>query len=314
MAEISTPALRQVIKGFSEKVVLFSEMLNANEVVSNSHLSKPLFKKYEFDDPFIFQIIGENPQNMAEACAIISDKGCFSVDINMGCPSSDMAKKGYGAILLDNLKRAKEIIRSCRSAAKTRLSAKIRSGYMNDDTKKLLIFVKMLEDEGVDFITLHPRFAKLHLSRKANWDLIKLIKKNVKIPVIGNGDIDGPEIAIKRMNETGCNGIMIGREAVKSPWIFKLCNTLNEKKEINLDINIEKPFIQILELIRKYTPPILHRRRAHKFCYFYSDNVKFSHELFKKIKNTDKIDDMKILIYDYFDRNPGEVLKRYKYS
>lgn len=311
MAEISTPALRQTIKDFSENILLFSEMLSAGAIAAGSHHNEPLVKKHEFDDPFVYQVVGSSPDAMSEACSILSGYGCYSVDINMGCPSPDITKKGAGAKLLDDADNAKKIIEACRKKCSTKLSVKMRTGYDSNDREKLINFVKMLEGEGIDFLTIHPRYSKLYFTRKADWELIDLVCSTVKIPVIGNGDITSPDIAISRLKGHSCTAIMIGREAVKSPWIFKLCENMGRGSREKLEINIHEIFIKTLERTKKHLPENLHKSRGHRFCFYFSKNLKFSHEIFKKIRQVEKIDDMKELVDNYYDRNPEEKIKKF---
>ena len=312
MAEISTPALRQTVKDFSDDVVLFSEMLSAGAIVSGASHNEPLVKKYDFDDPFIYQLVGSRPHIMAEACNILSEGGCCSVDINMGCPNHEIVKKGQGAMLLTDLDKAREIISACRKTSRSMLSVKMRTGYESNDENKFIEFIKMLEGEGVDFITVHPRYSKLNFKRTADWNLVRLAKESIDIPVIGNGDILSPEIFINKKNDSGCDGVMIGREAVKSPWIFRLCSDLFEERDRILKVNIHNTFIITLDRIKSYLPVNLHKSRGHRFCFYFSKNAKFSHELFKSIRKADDIEDMKDSVNDYYHRNPREAEKQFK--
>ncbi len=314
MAEITTPALRKIIREFSDRTLMCSEMLSAGALVAGFKGNEVWAKKYEFDDPFIYQIMGNSPDVMSKACAMLSDKGCFSVDINMGCSSPFIMQKGVGAKLLEDIDSSKEIVKACRKATNTNLSVKMRSGFYENDEKYLIKFVKMLEGEGVDFITLHPRFAKISFSRSADWKLVKLVKENIKIPVIGNGDISDPAMALKRMRDSNCDGIMIGREAVKSPWIFSACEELIEKNQYSIELDLCDIFIKTLGNIKIFLPEHLHKSRGHRFCFYYSKNFKFSHEFYKGIHRNDSIDGMIEVIEAYFKRNPGESIKKFVYN
>lgn len=306
MAEITTPALRRTVREFSKEAVIFSEMLSAAALTSGAFGNRAWATKYDFDDPFVYQIVGNSDRIMGEACRVLSDTGCYSIDINMGCSAPKLLKKGMGSRLLTDINKARCIVRACRKAAGTKLSVKMRSGYEDNDRDKLLTFVRMLEDEGVDFITLHPRFAKLGFTRKADWNLVRLVKENIKIPVIGNGDITDSSAALKKIRETGCDGIMIGREAVKSPWIFKACENARDGKESGINLRLDEIFLNTLTYIAMYLPEILHKSRGHRFCYYYCWNFKFAHEFYKKIHRCTTIQEMKNTIEAFFERNPEE--------
>jgi tRNA-dihydrouridine synthase len=228
----------------------------------------------------------------------------------MGCSAPDIIKKGSGAALLNDTERVKRILQSCKKAVKTRLSVKMRTGFESSDKEKLIDFVKMLKDEGVDFITVHPRHAKISFKRKADWKLIRVINDNVEIPLIGNGDITDPHTGISRMQRYGCHGIMIGREAVKSPWIFSLCRRiLNGEESIKMKVNLQEIFTDTLLFMEKYLPKNLQKSRSLRFCYYFSGNVKFAHQLFTRIRQKEKIDDIIEIINGYFTRNPHEIFK-----
>ncbi len=311
MAETSTPALRQAIKEFCPETILYSEMLSAGAIAACSPHNEPLVCRRDFDDPLIYQIVGSDPSVMARACAILSDTGCYGVDINMGCPNHDIMKKGQGAYLLTDNNRARSIIHACRKACPVRLSVKMRTGYEDNDEEYFISFIRMLEDEGVDFIAVHPRYAKLSFRRKADWRLVSLAKQHVSIPVIGNGDIDTPGAALEKMRESGCDGIMIGREAVKSPWVFNLAAGLMNSGSAYLEVNIHDVFITILDRIREYLPERLHRSRGHRFSVYYTKNARYGHELFTRIRKEESIGPIMDIVNDYYTRNSDEAIKHY---
>lgn len=311
MAEISTPALRGVIKGLCPGTVLFSEMLSAGAIAAGADHNEPLVKKHDFDDPLVYQIVGSDPGVMAAACAALSEAGCLSVDINMGCPIHDIVKKGQGARLLADPPKAREIVRACRRAARTGLSVKMRTGWEESDEARFADFIAMLEGEGVDFITVHPRCARLGFRRTADWRLVALAKRTVSIPVIGNGDIDTPQAAADRMRDSGCDGVMIGRAAVSSPWIFRLADDLMNGAPAPLEVNIRGIFLEVLDNMGRFLPERLHRSRSHRFCSYYTRNARYGHELFTRIRRETSLDRIRELVVEYYDRNPGEAVKMF---
>ncbi|MBN1497993.1 MAG: tRNA-dihydrouridine synthase family protein [Spirochaetes bacterium] len=311
MAELSTPALRHVIKELYPETVLYSEMLSAGAIAAGAPHNEPLVTLREFDNPLIFQLVGANPSVMADACAILSETKCYGVDINMGCPNHDIVKKGQGAMLLTDIKKARSIVRSCRKATLKPLSVKMRSGYEGNDESSFIDFIVMLEAEGVDFITLHPRFAKLGFRRTADWRLVALAKRHLSIPVIGNGDITTPEAAIIKIDETGCDGVMIGREAVTSPWIFRLIADCMSGRSSSLELDVRDIFLKTLGYMHKYLPERLHRSRSHRFCAYYTRNVRYGHDLFTKIRRESAIGPVMGIVEEYYDRNPEEAIRHY---
>ncbi len=311
MAEISTPALRSIIREYSKDVILCSEMLSAGAIASGAYHNEPLVKKTDNDDPLIYQIIGDSPETMSRAAEILSDRGCFSIDINMGCPAPLITRKIQGARLLTDTDLARRITASCKKKCKSLLSVKMRSGYEKNDNDKMIEFAIMLQNEGVDFITLHPRFAKLSFTRSADWKLVKLLKENLKIPVIGNGDITTPDTALRRFEETGCDAVMIGREAVKSPWIFRLSENREKNIQGKFEVNSEEIFIEIIEKINRYLPENLHKSRAHRFAFYFTKNFIFGHNLMNEIRRAESIEEIIIVIKNFYSRNPSEIVKIY---
>lgn len=309
MAEITTPALRRCIRKFDRETVLYSEMLSGAAITRGSSHNEPLTIINEDDDPFVFQLLGGDPDTMAEACRILAEKKCSGIDINMGCSAPDIVKKFQGSKLLSDMEATQQIVRKCRKAYSGTLSVKMRSGFEQSDNKYLVDFARMLEGEGVDYITLHPRHGKLSFRRKADWGLVRMLKESIGIPVVGNGDIESPEDVRRRFDETLCNGIMIGRNAVTSPWIFSLSRQLIAEGKYRMEVDLSAVFRDVLLGIKTDLPEHLHKSRGHRFSFYFAKNFTFSHEIFKKIRNVDEIDLMIEILEEYVLRNPGERVK-----
>jgi nifR3 family TIM-barrel protein len=309
MAEITTPALRKVIKQLCTNVVLYSEMLASGAINAKAPHNEPLVKRYNFDTPFFYQLVGNNPAIMANAAAILQDYGCDGININMACSAPHILKTGSGAALLCNLDLAKAVIAACRKNVHGLLTVKMRAGFHDIKLPFLQQFVTMLQNEGVDAVIIHPRAAKWGFARKARWDIIEAIVTVVNIPVIGNGDIVEPHHALTRLQHTRCDGIMIGRAAVQKPWIFAQCDALLQQQSLTLSLNIEEMWIEVLQNIQKMLPQRLHKSRAHRFCAYYHKNVTFGHTLFSSIRQCNEINDMIVLIKHYFQRNEEERIK-----
>lgn len=205
--------------------LVVSEMVNARGLVEGNKRSLSMIKAWPGDAPFSVQIFGSDPSYMAGAAAAVQESGADIVDINMGCPMKKVVKTGAGAALMRQPQLARRIIREVRRTVSMPLTVKMRSGWDNRDINALDI-AKMAQDEGADCVIIHPRTREQLFSGRADWSVIRLLASSLSIPVIGNGDVIQPEDALKMMEETSCDGVMIGRAALGRPWIFRQVATL----------------------------------------------------------------------------------------
>jgi len=178
--------------------------------------------------PVAAQLFGYEPDSMAISAQIAAEKGMDIIDINMGCPVKKVVKTGSGAALMRDPEKVAKILSSVRQSTSLPVTVKIRAGWSPEEANALEI-AKVIEDCGADGICIHPRFASQGFSGKADWRLIARIKRTVKMPVIGSGDITEPSLALKMRSETNCDGVMIGRAAVSNPWIFRQILDIEEK-------------------------------------------------------------------------------------
>jgi tRNA-dihydrouridine synthase B len=200
--------------------------LVVTEMISAVGLSRGQKKTYTYLDshpderPVAVQLFGSDPDAIADSVRIADEKEIDAIDINMGCPAKKIVKTGSGAVLMRDPKKVERIISAARKSTSLPLTAKIRAGWSPEEANALEV-ARIIEGSGADGITIHPRFAIQGFSGKADWEVISGIKKALKIPVIGSGDITNPALALKMRSETNCDGVMIGRAALTNPWIFK---------------------------------------------------------------------------------------------
>jgi nifR3 family TIM-barrel protein len=198
----------------------YTEMISANGLVRKTAKTFEYLKTCADDHPLGAQIFGADPEIMAQAARIAAGHGVNLIDINMGCPVKKVIKTGSGAILMKDPDLVARIIDSVKKAVQIPVTVKIRSGWSGGSINAVEI-ARIAEDSGADAITIHARTADQGYSGKADWRIIAEVKKVVKIPVIGNGDIWQPQDAVKMLRETSCDAVMVGRGALGNPWIFK---------------------------------------------------------------------------------------------
>ena len=210
----------------------YTEMISANGLVRKTAKTYEYLKTCEDDRPLGAQIFGADPQIMAEAARIVADTGVDLIDINMGCPVRKVIKAGAGAILMKDPALVARIVEAVKKAVKIPVTVKIRSGW-NRSSINAVEIARIAEDCGADAITVHARTADQGYSGNADWKIITDVKKAVKIPVIGNGDIRQPQDAVKMLAETDCDAVMVGRGSLGNPWIFKGISQALSCQEIN---------------------------------------------------------------------------------
>jgi nifR3 family TIM-barrel protein len=180
---------------------------------------EPFLKIGEDEHPVSVQLFGSNPEFLAEAAKKAETMGADAIDINMGCPDVQVIKTGAGADLMRFPEKVQGILVKVRGRVRCPLTIKIRSGWDREHIHATEIS-KIAEDCGADGIFFHPRTKVQGFRGKADWSLIEKVKKSVNIPVIGNGDVTTLFLAKRMFEETGCDGVMIGRGALGNPWIF----------------------------------------------------------------------------------------------
>jgi len=219
MAGYTHLPFRLLIKRLGAGLVM-TEMVSAMGLAMGQRKTLGYLRTHRDEKPLGVQIFGADPAAMARAGVIAAEAGADLIDINMGCPVKKVVKTGAGAALLRDLKKMAAVVSRVRRECRLPLTVKIRPGW---SPKEQVVneTARVIEDCGADAVTVHARFASHGFSVPAEWAWIARVKEQVNIPVIGNGDVVDPEGAVEMKGRTGCDGVMIGRGAVRNPWLFQ---------------------------------------------------------------------------------------------
>ncbi|MBF0573284.1 MAG: tRNA-dihydrouridine synthase family protein [Desulfamplus sp.] len=257
LAGVTNLPFRYIVKRCGCSLVC-SEMVSAKGLLYNSQKTFSLLQTTPEEKPFSVQIFGSEPKEMAKAAFIIentyisqknsnidksdlfktsllnkeeeSNKIADIIDINFGCSVKKVVKTGAGVALMQNLSNAENVIKAVRDSISIPLTIKIRSGWDSSGTQAFKL-AELAQRNGVDAITLHPRTASQGFKGKADWSLIKQLKANMSIPLIGNGDIACAEDGLRMIEETKCDAVMVGRAAMSNPFILSDIELLLSKKK-----------------------------------------------------------------------------------
>ena len=201
--------------------VVYTEFVSAEGIIRNNDKTINYMRFSDAERPIGIQIFGSDPETLARSAQYIEENlKPDIIDLNFGCPVPKVVKRGAGSAILKDLDQLEKVAKWVVRAVSLPVTAKIRSGW-DKGSNVAIEAAKRLEAQGVSLLTLHPRTTKQRYTGTADWSIISDVKKSISIPLIGNGDILDHKDAMRMINQTGCDGIMIGRAAVGKPWIFR---------------------------------------------------------------------------------------------
>lgn len=246
MAGISDHPFRILVKEQGCPLV-YSEMISAKGLVYSNRRNRALLYFTDRERPIGFQIFGSDPEIMAEGARIIESYKPDFIDLNLGCPTLKIVRNGDGGALMRNPALCRDIFRKVTAAVSCPVTVKMRTGWDENGLNAVEVAL-VAEESGIKAVTVHGRTVKQGYRGEANWQVIKQVKDNLAIPVIGNGDVDSPQKAEEMINYSNCDGIMVGRAARGNPWLFRaVAAWLQDRKEV------EAPGIEeIVEMVLRH--------------------------------------------------------------
>lgn len=303
MAGVTDRDFRLLVRRIGGVGTVAMEFISSRAIVSDNPTTRRMMHFAEEERPLAIQIYGSNADTMAEAARVVEEMGADICDINMGCPANKVLKGCAGAALMGDPYLAEDIISSVRKAISIPLTVKFRLG-LDDQRRNYLELGRICEANGVQAVAMHGRTAKQGFTGQADWSPIARLKESLSIPVIGNGDVREPEDAVRMLEQTGCDAVMIGRGATTNPWIFRQAAALLKDSEI-FEPTIRDRRDLVLEHFRMVASRegeglfALHKLR--KFTGWYTHGLPNGRHLRGKINDLKSVEAFLEAVEEFFD-------------
>ncbi len=278
--------------------LLCMEMVSAKAIQYNNKNTKALLAIHPDELPVSLQLFGSDPEVISEIAKQIEELPFSILDINMGCPVPKIVRNGEGSALMKNPKLVYEIVSKTARAIKKPVTVKIRAGF-DETCINAVEIAKIAEDAGAAAVAVHARTREQFYSGKADWNVIRQVKEAVSIPVIGNGDVTSGEAALHMREQTGCDGIMIGRGAQGNPWIFselleyERTGKMPERPSVE---EMKRTIYRHAELQIEYKGEYLAMREMRKHVSWYTTGFPNSAKLRGEINAVETMEELKSLL------------------
>ena len=275
LAGITDMAFREVCREFGAGYAE-TEMVSAKALSFNDKKSSELMEVSSKEHPCGIQLFGNEPDIMAQGAVRAKEAGADIIDINMGCPAPKVANNGCGSSLMKTPELCGQIVYAMKQVVDIPITVKIRKGF-DDESVNAVEVAQICEENGADAIIVHGRTRMQYYQGQCDLDIIKKVKQSVSVPVIGNGDVKDIKSAVKMLEYTGCDSLMVARGALGSPWIFKILNDYFEKGIEDFYISNEdklKVMINHVEKMCQYKGEHLGVLQARKHMSWYLKGFK----------------------------------------
>ncbi len=289
MAGLTHNALRQVCSGFGGVGLLSTEMLAARRLPTESPRFSPYIIRTTKGIPLSYQLLISANEEVAPAIDVLHKLKADAIDLNMGCPAVTVGRFGAGGMLMERPGDVRVMVARARKQTALPLTAKIRLG-IDLDEQRLMDFCTMLEDEGIDMLSIHARLKKESFARNPRWEWVAKVKGRLKIPVVANGGIFSVQDAENCLRISGADGLMIGRGAAIRPWLFaeiarEVYGCAIDPPFVSLPM-VYGSFIEHLELYRAE----YRLGRLKEFTHYFAQNYKFGHLLSSRVQSSASVD------------------------
>ena len=303
MAGLTHSALRQIVAGFGGVGLLSTEMLWAKRLPTENSRISPYLIRTGLEKPLSYQLLVSADGEIAPALDALHKLQADAIDLNMGCPDRRVGRSGGGFALMEQPENARRIVIEARKGTRLPLTAKIRLSVELDE-QALKEFCTMLEDEGIDMLSVHARLKEESFARKPRWEWIARIKEWLRIPVIANGGIFTVQDAKDCLRVCGADGLMLGRGAVVKPWLFaEVARELYNCNIVGPAVLPPVVYGNFIDLINELFQPERRLGRLKEFTHYFARNYKFGHQLSSRIQGSNSVEDARERAAIFFENN-----------
>ncbi|HUJ18988.1 MAG TPA: tRNA-dihydrouridine synthase family protein [Nitrospirota bacterium] len=303
MAGLTHSALRQTIIGFGGVGLLSTEMLGAKRLPTESARVSPYLIRTASEKPLSHQLLVASVEEVAPALEVLHALKADAVDLNMGCPAPAVGRIGAGFGLMEQPEDARRIVEEARKRTSLPLTAKIRIGIALDD-RKLKAFCTMLQDAGIDMLSVHARLKDESFARRPRWECIARIREWLSIPVVANGGIFSVKDAEHCLRVSGADGLMLGRGAATRPWLFaEIARDLFGCTITEPAVSLPAVYGNFIDLLNGLFRPEYRLGRLKEFTHYFAQNYKFGHHLATRVQTSNSVDEARERAGLFFDHS-----------
>ncbi len=293
MVGLTHSALRQVISSFGGAGLLSTEMLSARSVPVENPLVSPYLIRTASEKPLSYQLLFSSTEELPPAIDALHELKADAIDLNLGCPAPLVGKRGAGISLMEEPENVRRIVAEARKRTSLPLTAKIRLG-IELDARKLQAFCGMLEDEGIDMLSVHARLKKESFARKPRWESIADLKERLGIPVIANGGIFSVEDARTCLRVSGADGLMLGRGAAIKPWLFaEIARDLCGSPVAGPTVSLPSVYGAFIDRLNERFRPEYRLGRLKQFTHYFAQNYQFGHHLASRVQTSSSVEEVR---------------------
>lgn len=310
LATVSHAGFRMLMEEEGPADLYFTEMIDAPSLVHQGKFEKFYMDARPCPQKVIYQLVGAQETALVKAAELLAPLPCRGIDINMGCSAPQVFRTGAGIAWMKDWARVEELTRTLRQVVgpQKSLSMKFRLGE-SEDFPALVRFAQALERGGADFLTLHPRVRKDTLSRPSRWDYLPRLRRELEIPLVGNGDLGSFEVFENRFSQCLADGYMVGRRAVQAPWTFRLWRGRLKDPLFDFTVDLRETARRFHHWLEEFQPPEFWPTRTRRFYAYFCKNLTFGNALASRIAGIKNYGLMKDWVEDYWAQNPGEIRK-----